>query len=172
MGTAESGGAPVEPSILRAVSSHRQLVATREGRRDTSDTMRRITAVVGVCALAATWTGVAAGGSAARHPDLASLHLPIIHHLTIEPQQLPSIGGGCFVSSASPTCSLIPCTAFVDASAGPDWIPISGPCHRSTGTTTTLTTFPARPQRSPQLSELLTFLERQLRSPQLSKAYP
>jgi hypothetical protein len=131
--------------------------------------MRRITAVVGVCAVAAASTGVAAGGSAARHFHLASLRLQLIHLLTIERPQLPSIGGGCFVSSASQRCSLIPCTAFVAASGGPDWIPISGPCQRSIGPITTLQT---RPQRSPQLSKLLTFLERQQRFPQLSKLYP
>jgi hypothetical protein len=142
-------------SHAQAVSSHRWMVATRDSRRDTSGTMRRITVVVGVCALAAAWTGVAAVGNAANHSQLAPVHLRIIHPLTLGRPQLPSAGGGCFVSSVGGTCSLTPCTAFVAASAGPDWIPISGPCHRSTGQ---ITSSLPRLQRFPQLSKLFCAL--------------
>lgn len=110
--------------------------------------MRRITVVLGVCALAAVWTSLTARGSAVGRlrqaaqrrtmvraeplplkADLARLVASLHSHAAPRSQRTASAasaqGTTCFVSSASDECSLIPCEGFVAASRGPDWVPIT-----------------------------------------------
>ena len=106
--------------------------------------MRRMTAVTAVCALATVLAVVAASGNAERpaYQAMTPRRLGLMEARLRPAKQNPKINSKiaaqlraavnptptCFVTSGNQSCSLIPCTGFVSASVGPDWVPISGDC--------------------------------------------
>ena len=109
--------------------------------------MRRIVAVLVVCALAAVVTAVAAGGgsaktdharAAATDARLRRMVLPGVGHVFMPSDQ----GQTCYISSGNQGCSLTPCKGFVAGSmgsvavtGGADWIPITSQCGPKRPTT-------------------------------------